>query len=593
VLDFGDLIFNAYVLLDENSRIRQRYQERFKYILVDEFQDTNQAQFDMLCLLARDDRLSNVTVVGDDKQAIYGWRNARVENVDDFKADIWGGQSLDVSKNYRSYGEILEAAHYSIIQDGKFRQKSDSIKLYPERLGMADEPKVLLYEANSREREAAFIAQEIVRLLKTGTELDEIAVLMRGLRAVKVYEDALREAQIPYKTTGGTGFYDRREIKDILAYLMVIDNPFDETALIRALKRPPIGLNDLSLYRLRRRPDAQPQSREDKSPQPPLQGGEMSDAKLQSREDTELFDALSHADKLLEDQEAVRRIDKFLSLLEEMWKIMGEGSIFYLASQLVERSGYLKYVYGMSADDRERSLANIRKLLRMASEFERKHIFSDLRDFVQYVQFSMDQLVVEGEAGSETGRKAVQIMTVHQAKGLEFDVVFVINAVRPSFPTDPRHPMFAFHKDDGLIINADRDGDKFLKFKPYDLKKNSHLYHKHGIVNHYEQFRREHLGEERRIWYVGMTRARYFLYLSCPKVIAQEVVTRDRDKVYFFQIIRDGFADLGKIWQFRSFTEEDDNSEIELPLWKGRDEPAFKNVEEAQEYGKRLMDLLC
>ena len=582
ILDFGDLIFKAYALLDENERVRQRYQEKFRYILVDEFQDTNEAQFRLLRLLARDDRLSNVTVVGDDKQAIYGWRNARVENVDDFEADIWGGRSLNVSKNYRSYGEILDVSHYSIIQDEKFMRQADSIKLEPARLGMANEPRVILYEADSREREAAFIAQEIVELLKMGAEPDDIAILMRGLRTVRIYEDALREAQVPYRTTGGTGFYDRQEIKDILAYLMVIDDPFNETALIRVLKRPPIGLNDLSLYHLRARENAS----------------------SQSRRDIQLFDALGRANEVLKDREAVRRIQRFLCLVEEMWEIIGEGSIFHLASQLIERSGYLKYVHGMPADDRERSLANIRKLLRMASEFERKHAFGDLRDFVQYVRFSMDQLVIEGEAGAESERKAVQIMTVHQAKGLEFDTVFVINAGRPSFPTNPRHPMFALHEEDGLIINTDMDGTKFLKFQPYDLKKNSHLYQRHGITNHYEKFREDHLSEERRIWYVAMTRAQHLLYLSCPKAVlgspsarkkkdTEAEGARRRSGADFFQEIHDGFVDSGKICRFLSFMDVGEDSEAELPLWKNRDRSAFKGMEEAEELGRRLVDLVA
>jgi len=560
VLDFGDLIFRAYALLNGNERVRRRYQDRFKYILVDEFQDTNEAQFRLLRLLARDDRLSNVTVVGDDKQAIYGWRNARVENVDDFRADTWGGRSLDVPKNYRSYGEILNVAHFSIIQDEKFRSRSESIRLEPERLGMADKPIVTLYEAGAREQEATFIAQEIARLLKAGAEPDSIAVLMRSLRTGKVYEDALRSLQIPYRTTGGSGFYDRQEIKDILAYLMVIEDPFNTPALIRMLKRPPIGLNDLSLYHLRSK-----------------------------KRDLQLFDALSYADKLLENKDAVRRISKFLQLVEEMWSIMGEGSVFYLASQLLERSGYLKYVHGMDADARERSLANIRKLLHKAEQFERKHIFSELRDFIQYVRFSMDELIIEGEAGSASDREAVQIMTVHQAKGLEFDTVFVINAKKRSFPTIPRHPMFAFHDQDGLIINYDRSGDKFFKYRPYDLKKNSHLYQKYGIIDHYERFRQDHLSEERRIWYVAVTRARQLLYLSTPEFTTGEV--KQGSGADFFQEIHDAFANAGAICQFRSFKEETDENQAELPFWKGRDKAAFTSLEEAEEYGKQLIDL--
>ena len=561
MLDFGDLIFKAYDLMDNNERLRQRYQERFRYILVDEFQDTNEAQFKLLILLAQDEELSNVTVVGDDKQAIYGWRNARVENVDDFTAEDWGGHSLNVSKNYRSYGEILNVAHFSIIQDEKFLRQSDDIKLEAESMGMAEEARVILYDAGSREHEAEIIAQEIVKLLRTGVELDGIAILMRSLNRVKIYEDALRKVMVPYNTTGGTGFYDRQEIKDILAYLRVMDNPFDMPALIRTLKRPPIGLNDLSLYR------------------------------LCSEKDTQLFDTLKRADELLEDSEAVHRVEKLLRLLEEMWGIMGEGGVFYLASQLLERSGYLRYIHGMSADHRQRSLANIRKLLRMAGEFERKHPLGDLRDFVQYVQFSMDQSVIEGEAGGASERKAVQIMTVHQAKGLEFDVVFVINSGKPRFPTVARHPMFALHEEDGLIINTHRDGVKFFKFSPYDLKKNSPLYEEYGIINHYERFRDQHLGEERRIWYVAITRARQLLYLSCPKPVSKD--SRRGSGADFFLEIYEEFADKGTICEFRSLMSEEEYVEAELPLWKSGDEMIFKSMEEAEEYGKRLMEIIA
>jgi superfamily I DNA/RNA helicase len=559
-LDFGDLIFNAYVLLKENKRIRQRYQKKFRYILVDEFQDTNEAQFEILRLLAHDEeKLPNTTVVGDDKQAIYAWRNARVENVDDFEAETWGGQSLNISMNYRSYGEILEVAHYAIVQDEKFNQKAEDIKLHPEMLGMANESRVVLYEAKSRNDEADFVTHELTDILNKGSEPNKIAILMRSLRSVKVYEDALREAQIPYITTGGTGFYDRQEIRDILAYLRVLDDPFDTIALIRVLKRPPIGLNDLSLYQLRR----------DKNEQ--------------------LYDSLSRADELLDDNGAVKRVRGFMELLEGIWKTMGDGGIFYLLSQVIERSGYLKYIYSMSSDRRGRSLANIKKLLRMASQFEGKDVFSDLRDFVKYIQFSMEQMVVEGEAGIGSDRKAVQIMTIHQAKGLEFNVVFVINARKPSFPTNPRHPKFAMHKEDGLIINEDRDGDKFFKFQPYDLKKNSHFYDKYGIINHYEQFKQNHLQEERRIWYVAMTRAKHILYLSCPRPFVKSKSGKNEGD--FFQEIRQGFSDRSDICQFRDLMKKTDRV-AELPLWKDGEKSVFNNIDEAEEYGKRLMELI-
>ena len=149
--------------------------------------------------------------------------------------------------------------------------------------------------------------------------------------------------------------------------------------------------------------------------------------------------------------------------------------------------------------------------------------------------------------------------------------------------------MFAFHDPDGLIINYDRGGDKFFKYKPYDLKKNSHLYQKYGIIDHYERFRQEHLSEERRIWYVAVTRARQLLYLSTPELIDGDL--KQGSAADFFQEIHDAFANAGTICQFRSFKEESDEDQAELPLWKGRDKAAFRSLEEAEEYGEQLIAL--
>ncbi|MBD3184182.1 AAA family ATPase [Candidatus Poribacteria bacterium] len=556
MMDFGDLILKAYFLLSENEAIRNRYQERFRYILVDEFQDTNDAQFRMLHLIARNRELSNVTVVGDNKQAIYGWRDAKVENVDRFDAVVWGGKHLNVYQNYRSYGEILSVAHFSIIQDDRFKTESEKIKLEPERLGMAEKPVVVLYEANSREQEAGFIAYEIGKHLRMGAEAENIAILLRGLRSVKVYEDALRRYHIPYRTTGGSGFYERQEIRDLLAYLRIIDDPYDVQALTRVLKRPPVGLNDPSLCKL-------------------LKGGGEG-----------LYEALEGLEKVL-DPDAAFRVKRLMILLRKIWSISSEESIFFLISELVKKSGYLKWVYSMTVNNRERSLDNIRKLLRMASDFERKNIFSGLKDFVQYVKFSMDQMVVESEANSKSMAKSVQIMTVHQAKGLEFDTVFIANARKPSFPTQARHPMFDFHEEDGLIINLDNNGDKFYKFRPYDLKKNSHLYGEYGIVDHYRKFKEEHLREERRIWYVAITRARHNLYISCPK----SRMAGGKKPDDFFQEIYHQF-DGENIIRLTSEDINDEMEETELPLWKDREKSAFKDIKEAVEYGDKLFGIL-
>jgi superfamily I DNA/RNA helicase len=286
-------------------------------------------------------------------------------------------------------------------------------------------------------------------------------------------------------------------------------------------------------------------------------------------------------------------VKKLLRMMEEMWEITGEGNIPYLVSKLLERSSYLKYIHSMTADGRERSLANVRKLFNMASKFEKKHIFSHLSEFVQYVRFSMDQAIIEAEAESESEAKSVQIMTIHQAKGLEFDTVFVINTGQRSFPTDPRHPMFILHKEDGLIIkipeSPERGSDRAFKLSPYDLKKNSHLYEKHDIIDYYQRFKSNHLKEERRIWYVAVTRAKHRLYLSCPKDMDGN---RHSGRIDFFQEILDGFANAGSTCEIRSFRDSDREDEAELPLWKSRDKPIFANLGEAEEYGKRLIDLV-
>ena len=152
----------------------------------------------------------------------------------------------------------------------------------------------------------------------------------------------------------------------------------------------------------------------------------------------------------------------------------------------------------------------------------------------------------------------------------------------------PHHRFPIFSKDDGLIINAERDGGRFLKFRPFDLKKNAHLYQKYEITDYSERFRQDHLSEERRLWYVALTRAKHLLYLSCPRAMPEQTGQGPPD---FFQEIRDGFADAAEICQFLN-VEDDRESEAELPLCESEDEPAFRNILEADDYGKRLMELV-
>lgn len=253
-LDFGDLIARAVAVLEQNPERRGFYRERFQHILVDEFQDTSEAQFSLVRLLAADDCMGNVTVVGDDKQSIYGWRNARVENVRDFDAPGWGGRALTANRNYRSTKEILEVASNAIAQSPYFAGRPQETVLLPEGRGSGG-PSVFVFRGPGS-GEAMFIAGQIGRLLQSGFMPEDMVILLRSLRGVKPYEDALQKARIPYATVGGMGFYDREEIKDIVSFLRLAENPLDNMALLRVLTHPPFALSDDCLAAFAGQPDS-------------------------------------------------------------------------------------------------------------------------------------------------------------------------------------------------------------------------------------------------------------------------------------------------------------------------------------------------
>ena len=494
MLDFADLIFKAYELLSKNEPIRERYRSQFKYILIDEFQDTDEAQFELLKLLAADERMSNVMVVGDDKQSIYGWRNARVENVEDFRAEEWGGLSLDITKNYRSYGEILEVAHYAITRDPKFAARA--AKLEPELKGFAGEPRVWIALAPDRRAEAEFVAERIEELQRDGFPLSGIAVLMRSVKPAKAYEDALRRRGIPYHTVGGIGFYDREEVKDVISFLRLIQNPHDDQAMVRALKSPSVALSDAAIYALR--------SIEPKTP---------------------LFEIISREEVVRRElgEEVARRTGRLRRVIRELRAIRGREPIYGLVKAILDLGGYILHMERAPEHERARMAANLQKLLYLAGRFEMRNPGGDLGEFIRYVQFSIEQEIGEAEAEVEAGEEMVRIMTVHQAKGLEFDVVFVVNAKERVFPVIPRAPRFMLDREDGLLLNVELNGGKPFKLAPFTgtgkaASAISEIYAEVGIKNHFEEEKRRQLEEERRIWYVALTRARERLYITSPSL---------------------------------------------------------------------------
>lgn len=490
-LDFADLIYYTYRLLRDDAPVREKCRRQFAYIMVDEFQDTNRAQFALLRLLAQDEHMSNITVVGDERQAIYGWRNARRENVREFTACEWGGREIELQTNYRSYQQILDLAHFGLK---KFlSQGYEKIPLRAQR-GKAPAPCVSLSLAQNREEEGEIMAAAMGELLGRGVKAEDIVVLLRSPRWAKPYEEALRRRGIPHRTIGGVGFYDREEVKDILAYLRVIANPYDDLALVRVLMAPPNFCRDGDLAQICRVKN----QRED------LTG-----------EEVYLYDFLCKVPQEVPVPPAIRKkVERFLGLRKKLVGLWDRLSLPELLNGILLETDYLSHIYKAPPDEIRRRTSNIKKLFSLATQMN----LTTAADFISYTEFFSTNDLREGEEGVGYG-DAVTIMSVHQAKGLEFPHVFLPNLTDTNFPLRARYSNLDFHKDLGLIVKKDQRGGDMAKFAPHNYDKENYkgIYQRFGITSYKERQREEQEQEEGRLFYVALTRAQEGLYLSCPK----------------------------------------------------------------------------
>lgn len=515
-LDFADLIYYTYRLLRDNVALGEECRHRFAYILVDEFQDTNRAQFALLRLLARDEKMSNVTVVGDERQAIYGWRNARIENVREFAAREWGGEEIRLHTNYRSYQQILDLAQFSMEKSPHLLQDNSPLRA---QRGVAPGPRISLALAQDRGEEGNIIAAAIGELLKQGMRAEDIVILLRSPRWAQPYEGALRLRGIPFQTVGGVGFYDREEIKDLLAYLRVITNPYDDLALVRALMAPPCFCSDADLAQI-----CQLQKRREGI------GGE----------EVHLYDILRGVLVEPEIPPAVRKkVEVFLVLGEGLIELQDKMSLTDFLNQILQRTAYLNYVYANPPDEVRRRIGNIKKLFSLASQIDP----GTAAEFIRYAEFFSEHDLREGEEAAGY-RDAVTIMSVHQAKGLEFPYVFLPNLTDTNFPVRAPYPNLDYSEDLGLIIKKDRLGRDMAKFAPHNYDKENYrdIYNHFGIISYKDRQREEQLQEERRLFYVALTRAQEGLYLTCPKPFPK----RSRGP-HFFREIWEGYEPAEKI----------------------------------------------
>ena len=467
--DFDDLILEVIGALERVPEFRRRCRERFRYLLVDEFQDTNRIQLDLIRLLSAEN-FGNVSAVGDAKQSIYGWRDAEIENI----RTRFTGRRLPLTHNRRSYQQILDCATDFIRQDPDFAAEPD---LTATR-GPGNKPVTVVMAPDSR-TEARSVAETIRRLNVGGRPFSDIAILSHSIRMLpREFEDELRRQGIPYLTSGGSGFFDRQEIKDVLALLRLTENPMDDGALVRMLQGPIVRLPDRGMYRLASRRFGRAGMRlRDCFDESGREGFPEMDAKVAAQ--------------------AVRLVE----LTDRLGRLRDALTVADILNRLLEETGYLRWAeLRAQRDGSPRALLNLRKVFQLASRFERDLALAGIGDFVRHLDQVIDAELPVGEAAEEMATTdAVSLLTVHSAKGLEFPVVFLVN-LRPPRPRDTER---LFFDPDGLgFVMKNWRGEKHPRFKETSPGAP-------GVALA--------MGERRRIVYVGLTRTKDSLYITATR----------------------------------------------------------------------------
>jgi DNA helicase II / ATP-dependent DNA helicase PcrA len=391
-VDFDDLLMLTVEVLERFPEARTRWQKAFRYVLVDEYQDTNHAQYRLLQLLAGEHR--NVFAVGDPDQSIYAFRGADIRNILEFERDFGGAKLIALEQNYRSTNSVLRAANAVIANNRERKPKS----LWSE-LGEGDPVRAI--EVEDEHAEARFVAAEVAALVDEGWSGSEIAVFYRTNAQSRVLEDVLVRQEIPYQVIGGPKFYERAEIKDAMAYLQVIDNPFDAVSLARIANRPRRGIGDASLARLQTFADSQGIS---------------------------LWESLERADEAGVGAAPLKAVERFRTLMQSSMAGALELSVPEVLERVLERSGYLEALEAERTVEAQGRIENLLELVGVAREYQERAEEPTLSEFLQQLSLYSDQDDLSAE------RSLVTLMTLHNAKGLEFRAVFLIGMEEGVFP---------------------------------------------------------------------------------------------------------------------------------------------------------------
>jgi DNA helicase-2/ATP-dependent DNA helicase PcrA len=409
-LDFDDLLLKTVELFETSEHVRNRYSEKFRYLMVDEYQDTNRPQYLLVQRLA--EKYRNLCVVGDPDQSIYKWRGADLKNILDFEHDFPEAKIVKLERNYRSTQVILDAASAVIAQNRNRKEK----RLYTERTGGA---KILQYRAGDDLDEAEFIARTSQRALHEDPE-NTVAVLYRTNAQSRTLEDALRRAGIAYKIIGGVRFYERKEIKDALAYLKLVLNPHDDVSLRRVINVPARGIGKGVMESLEK-----VELGTEAADLPPLLAGLQPVATNNS-----LWARLVHAvDQRLLAPRATASLATFRDLLVALTGMAAEESVSITLGKALDQSGYLQDLRDERSEEAEGRIENLAELVSAAREYESRSPEPSLGGFVDQLSLLSD---VDEEAGQRDAR--VLMMTMHSAKGLEFPVVVIAGLEEGLFP---------------------------------------------------------------------------------------------------------------------------------------------------------------
>lgn len=426
-IDFDDIINFTIRILMENPDVLSYYTEKFHYILVDEYQDTNKAQFTFITLLAS--LYGNITVVGDNEQGIYSFRGADISNILNFEKDFPGTEVIKLEQNYRCTQNILNAANAVIAKNEK---------KYEKKLWTQNEKGCLpcLHQAQDEYDEGRYIVEQIEHLKREEYyHYSDFAILYRMNTQSRAIEDILRREDIPYKIIGGLKFYERKEIKDILSYLRLIQNPSDNLALKRVINEPKRGIGKTSLDKIQI---------------------------LAEQNGTSMYEIIKKAEEY-----GLNRVflnsREFISQIEELIKEKEEKSVSQLVKETLNKTGYTKALETENTIEAENRIQNLEEFLTVAIEFEEQEADNTLSGFLEGITLSSDI------DGMEEEQDSVTLMTLHSAKGLEFPVVFLVGMEEGIFP-----------------------GYKSIS-EPKELE------------------------EERRLCYVGITRAKNNLFFTCSK----------------------------------------------------------------------------